>query len=189
MKRLISLALCLAAPAAFAHPGHATAGFFAGLLHPLLGIDHLLALVGAGLWAAQRGGRARIGVASGFVAALALGFALALGGFAVPGVEPGIAASVLVFGLLLAGGTALPVLPGVALASAFALLHGYAHGAELPVGGQTVAYAAGLLGTSAVTMGFAMTLGVWLNRAGSLAGLRTLGAGIAAAGVVLLAGL
>lgn len=189
MKRLMGLALLLAAPAAFAHPGHAVPGLGAGLLHPLLGIDHLLALVGAGLWAAQLGGAARRWVPAGFLAALAAGLAMGAGGVALPGVEPGIAASVLVFGVLVAGGARLPARVGVALSSAFALFHGYAHGVELPAGGEIAAYIAGLVMSSALTLCAAMACGAWARSAGKPAWVRVAGAGMAASGVALLAGL
>lgn len=189
MKRLLGLVLLLAAPAAFAHPGHAMPGFGAGLLHPLLGLDHLLALVGAGLWAAQLGGAARRWVPAGFVAALAAGLAMGAGGVALPGVEPGIAASVAVFGVLVAAGARLPAGVGVALASAFALFHGCAHGAELPAGGQTLAYIAGLAVSSALALCAATAGGAWVRSAGKPAWVRAAGAGMAASGVVLLAGL
>src|SRR3546814_12475962 len=43
--------IALAAPVS-AHAGHDTlAGFAAGLLHPLSGVDHLLAMLMVGLWA------------------------------------------------------------------------------------------------------------------------------------------
>ncbi len=189
MKRLMGLALLLAAPAAFAHPGHAVPGLGGGLMHPLLGIDHLLALVGAGLWAAQLGGAARRWVPAGFVAALAVGLAMGVGGVTLPGVEPGIAASVLVFGVLVAGGARLPTGMGVALASAFALFHGCAHGAELPAGVQTFAYIAGLVASSVLVLCAAMAGGTWARSAGRPAWVRAAGAGMAAGGVVLLAGL
>lgn len=189
MKRLLSLALVLAAPAAFAHPGHAVPGLGAGLLHPLLGIDHLLALVGAGLWAAQLGGAARRWVPAGFVAALAVGLAMGAGGVPLPGIEPGIAASVLVFGVLVAAGARLPVGIGVALASAFALFHGCAHGAELPLGGQTLSYIAGLVVSSALVLCTAMAGGAWARSAGQPAWARAVGAGMAASGVVLIVSL
>ena len=49
MRRTICLTALLLAAAqpALAHPGHEASGF----LHPFTGIDHLLAMVGVGLWA------------------------------------------------------------------------------------------------------------------------------------------
>lgn len=189
MKCVVALALFLAAPAAFAHPGHGATGLIAGLVHPLLGIDHLLALVGAGLWAVQLGGSARWWVPGGFIAALGLGCALALTGVPMAGVEPGIAASVVVFGLLLSSAAVLSPALGAALAGGFALLHGYAHGAELPGAGQALGYVAGLIAASATVLGLSMALGAGVNRAGRPVWLRTVGMSMVAGGTVLLTGL
>ena len=50
----------------------------------------------------------------------------------MPLVESGILASVVVLGLLVLAAAQLPVALGAALVAVFALLHGHAHGAELP---------------------------------------------------------
>ena len=82
----VALALGAAVTPAFAHPGHelAGAGFVAGVLHPLLGFDHLLAMVAVGVWAAQLGGRARWMMPLAFVAVMTTGAACALAGHAPP---------------------------------------------------------------------------------------------------------
>ena len=189
MKRLTGLSLLLAAPAVFAHPGHAVPGLGAGLLHPLLGIDHLLALIGVGLWSAQLGGAAQRWVPAGFLLALAAGLVLGASGAAMPGVEPGIAASVLVFGALVAGGARLPPRVGVVLASVFALFHGHAHGAELPLGGEIPQYVVGLVISSGLLAWLAMAGGEKARSAGRPAWVRAVGAAMAASGVALFAAL
>jgi len=95
---LAVLAALLALPAvAQAHPGHGLAqGFAPGFAHPLLGLDHELAMIAIGLWAAQAGGRALWAVPATFVGVMALGGALGMAHVSVPFIEPGIAASVLV---------------------------------------------------------------------------------------------
>ncbi len=187
MQRFIGFFLLLAAPAAFAHPGHETAGFLAGLMHPLSGLDHLLALVGAGLWGAQLGGRGRWVVPVGFVAGLAGGLIAARLGMFAAAFEPGIAASVLVFGLLLAGAAWLPSWLGGVLVGSFALLHGVAHGVELPAGPGGVAASLGLLAGSAAVLGAAALADRLHPRARGY--LRPVGAGIAAGGAFLVAAL
>src|SRR5467141_374249 len=91
------------APVAHAHfvPGDVH-GFGSGVAHPLHGLDHILAMVAVGLWAAQLGGRARWAVPASFVGVMALGGALAVSGLRVPFTEEGILLSVLVLGVLIA---------------------------------------------------------------------------------------
>lgn len=148
-------ALALLAPAAaFAHPGHSgDAGFGAGLLHPLLGLDHLAAMLMIGIWAAQLGGRGRWLVPAAFVALSGAGAALAAAGIAPPAIESGIAASLLVLGLLVALAGRLPATAAAALSGAFALFHGAAHGSALGGAALPLAYLAGLLLASAALHG------------------------------------
>ncbi len=58
-KSLFALALFLSPAVAFAHAGHDHSGVMAGLAHPVFGLDHLLAMLAVGLWAARRAGRCR----------------------------------------------------------------------------------------------------------------------------------
>ena len=110
-------ALSLFATPVLAHTaaGH-THGLGAGLGHPIGGLDHLLAMVAVGLWAAQMGGRALWFVPGAFVSLMLLGGALAFTGVALPHVELGIAASLLVLGLLIAAALKMPPLASALLA-------------------------------------------------------------------------
>lgn len=147
---LVAVSCVLFSSTVLAHPGHGPeGGLLAGLLHPLTGIDHLLAMLAVGMYAAQRGGRSLWAVPAVFVACTALGAVLPLAGLSLPLLETGIAASVLVFGLLLAWSARLVLPLGVALAAGFALFHGFAHGAEAPVGAGS-GYAAGFLTATAL---------------------------------------
>lgn len=105
--------------------------FLAGVSYPLFGIDHVLAMVAVGLWAALLGGRALWLVPAAFVGTMAAGFAAALGGAQLPFVEPMILASVVVIGLLAAMALKVRVWAGVAMVGFFAFFHGHAHGGEL----------------------------------------------------------
>ncbi len=158
-----ALALGVRPAPVFAHlaPGE-YGSFAAGFTHPLFGLDHVLAMVAVGLWAALIGGRALWALPAAFVAAMATGFALALSGVGLPLVEPMILASTVFFGLVVA--LALRTPPGIAagLVAAFGLFHGAAHGAEL---GQ-----AGVLGFGA---GFAVNTSL-LHLAGIGLGLAAL---------------
>ncbi len=153
--RYLAVAACAVPSVAFAHTGH---GIDAGMLHPLLGIDHLLAFLVMGLWAArpQSGGWRVVAVA---LAAMGLGGALGIAGINLPFVEYGILTSLLVLGLLVAAGVRMPKL-GVGLIAGFALLHGHAHGVEMPVVATAAAYVAGFLVATAMIQ----AAGYWFGR-------------------------
>ena len=176
-------ALAFAASPAEAHTfGADGAGFAAGFGHPLLGLDHVLAMVAVGAWAAQLGGRATWQIPAAFVYALVLGAALALAGLPLPVVEPGILASVLAFGLLIAFAVRLPAPVGMALAAMFALCHGHAHGAEMPLAADPLLYGAGFILATVALHAAGVALG-WAARLLSPALTRAAGAAVAAAGL------
>lgn len=193
MKRWHQLILAVAAmalaPAAQAHTfGAQGAGFAAGLSHPFVGLDHLLAMLAVGLWAVQLGGRAIWRVPLTFMAMMALGCALALGGLALPAVETGIAVSVLVLGLLIALAARFPLAAGMLLAGAFALFHGHAHGQELPQAASAFLYSTGFLLATGVLHAAGAGLGILFSRGVAANWVRVMGGGIAAAGLVLWVG-
>jgi len=130
---LFGLLLFTLPSAAWGHTyGAAGPGWVEGFSHPLGGLDHLLAMLAVGLWAAQRGRRMLWGLPLTFAGLMAIGGLLATGGIPLPYVESGIAVSVLVLGLLTATAARLPAALSLILTGAFALFHGHAHGAELP---------------------------------------------------------
>ncbi|NLD68954.1 MAG: urease accessory protein UreJ [Limnobacter sp.] len=167
--------LISAAGAAAAHPGvdgglhH---GFWAGLAHPLTGLDHLIAILAAGFLGAALGRRGWL-IAAAFPLAMLAGALLAVGGFAVPTIEPMIAVSLLAIGLLIATRTAIAGPAAAALVAVFALFHGAAHGQELA--GATAALLGMLAGTTLLlALGAAFGRGVrargaWWPRATGVA--------------------
>ena len=183
-------AMGLAATPALAHPGHApAAGLSQGFLHPLGGLDHVLAMVAVGLIAARIGGRALVLVPLSFLGMMAVGSALGVAGIGLPFVEIGIALSVVVLGAALALRPALPVAAAMALVGAFAMFHGHAHGAEMPETGSGLAYGLGFLGATALLHAVGLGLGLSAGRlVQSFTALRVTGAGLALAGLGLLAG-
>lgn len=183
-------ALGLVATPAFAHPGHeAATGFAQGFLHPLSGLDHVLAMVAVGLIAARIGGRALLLVPLAFLGMMMVGGGLGVAGIAVPFVEIGIALSVVVLGAALALRPALPVAAAMILVGAFAVFHGHAHGAEMPETATGLAYGAGFVGATALLHAVGLGLGLSAGRlARSLPALRVAGAGLAVAGLGLLTG-
>ena len=124
-------------------------GIVSGFLHPILGLDHLLAMVSVGLLSAQLGGRAIWTVPAMFVGAMALGGILGLVGVPLPLVEIGIAGSVILLGLAIAANRGLPVAAAMAVVALFGLFHGHAHGTEIPeitnTVGLLIAYIVGFL--------------------------------------------
>ncbi|MDD1780701.1 HupE/UreJ family protein [Enterovibrio sp. ZSDZ35] len=140
--------------AAFAHTGHGESGLLAGLLHPITGLDHFLALLAIGIWAVllKNGGRknAALQVPVAFLLALLFGASMALWGASIPMVETGIATSVLLLGLLLVAGKSLPLLATLPITVSFALVHGFAHGTEMPLSVNIAAYLFGFLLSSAM---------------------------------------
>jgi urease accessory protein len=195
MRHLLRIAF-VAAPVALcsspvlAHPGH-DAGQTAlqGFLHPLSGVDHVLAMLAVGLLAFSLGGRALWTVPLAFVLMMAVGGVLGAAGVELVGVEQGIAASVLVLGVLLVVAARLPLILAVLLAGAFAVFHGAAHGLEGAAGGAVSAsYFAGFL---AATLGLhcaGIALGAFtaLEKNGLLQ--RATGAALGFAGLMMIIG-
>ncbi len=187
-RYLALIALTLATPA-LAHTGHGTGGMAYGFSHPLGGLDHLLAMLAVGLWAAQSGGRALWAVPAAFIAAMLAGWGLAAAGVSLPLVEPGIVGSVIVFGALIAFAAKLPDVAGMAVVGVFALFHGHAHGSEMPIGADGLAYAAGFVLATALLHAAGMAAGWARRQHASRIALRVAGAGIAGAGMALAGGL
>ena len=179
--------LSLAPTLAHAHPGHG-AGFPAGFAHPMQGLDHLLAMIAAGLWAAQLGGRARWAVPAAFVGVMILGNAIGMAGVAVPFVEPAIVCSVVLLGLLILTAARWPLAASVALVGGFALFHGAAHGAEVPANVGGLAYTLGFTVATAALLGCGLAAGAAMTRAAQSGWLRCAGATVAIAGAALVLG-
>lgn len=129
---------------AWAHPGAGgVSSFWTGVGHPFSGLDHLLAMVAVGIWAAQSGGHRVWAMPMAFVGVMLAGGLIGLTGLPLPHVEYGIAVSLLVLGLLIASASKWDVLLSAAIVGFFAIFHGYAHGAESPLAGDLLAYSAG----------------------------------------------
>lgn len=181
----------LAAPLALAHPHphpHVHGGFAHGLLHPLVGLDHLLAMIGLGLWAAQQGRlRSALLLPGAFLVAMLIGFGVGVATQPMLVVEFGILGSVLLVGGLIAWGGRLPLATGMVLAAVFALFHGHAHGAEMAAGLSGLSFGAGFV----LASGGLLAAGIGLERAArawvpTLPLVRVAGAGILVVGVVLV---
>lgn len=186
-----SSAIVLAvAGAASAHTGMtATSGFAAGFGHPLGGLDHLLAMVAVGMWAAQLTGRAVWALPLTFMGVMALAGVLGVAGVPLGPVEFGIAASVVVLGAVVAFRARLPLAVAAILVGLFALFHGHAHGAEMPATVSGVAYSLGFVLTTGLLHAAGLGMGsAALGKAGQALITRLSGGAIAAAGLALMIG-
>jgi urease accessory protein len=165
---------------------HGFAG--SGLLHPLTGYDHMLAMIAVGAWSAQLGGRALWTVPAAFALAMALGAVAGWLQFPAGPVEAAIAASVLAMGVVLAWQRPLALPLAAAAALLFGLAHGYAHGAEMPAR-DGLGYAAGfLLTTAGLHVAGAVGAMLLLEHRSGQRRLRQAGALLAVIGGVLLHG-
>jgi urease accessory protein len=184
---VLSLLLFLATPA-LAHEGDvAGAGFVTGFLHPILGWDHVAAMVAVGLWGALLGVPAIWVLPVAFPLVMALGGASALFGLPLPAVEIGIAGSAVVIGAMVLLALRPPLVIAAVVVAFFALFHGHAHGTEMPNAADPLAYAMGfVIGTGLLHLvGIALGLLTQMPR-GALA-VRAAGGVIALAGLYFLA--
>lgn len=163
MRAALALAASVFSSAALAHPGHGH-GVAAGLLHPLQGLDHLLAMLAVGIWAARLGGQARWQMPASFIGFMLVAAGLAMAGVALPLAETGIAASVLLSGLLLAFSIRLRTQAGAIVVALFAVFHGYAHGLEMPELASPWLYASGFALATAALLGLGLLIGAGLRR-------------------------
>ena len=171
---------------AYAHTGLGEVdGIVSGFCHPFTGLDHLCAMIGVGLWAAQRGGRSIWLIPLAFLCVMALGGLLGMFAVSIPFVEPGIVASILILGILIAAAIRMPLMLGILLVGTFALFHGHAHGAEMPHTVSGVMYGIGFLAATALLHACGVGFGLITRQTGSAWLLRTTGAALILCGLFL----
>ena len=171
-----------------AHPGGGDTGLMAGLMHPVFGPDHLLAMICVGIVSVQLGGRNIWRIPLAFVGGMMMGAALGILQFTVPYTELGIAASVLILGMgIVLAHRRMSPWPITALIALFGALHGHAHGVEIPKSASPALYTLGFLISTSVLHIFGMLIGEvatmqkWLWK-----GLRLSGGAVTASGVAFL---
>jgi urease accessory protein len=185
----LGLLLLLAAPEAFAHAEEGVAGgLISGLLHPVLGPDHLVAMVAVGLWGAQLGAPAIWLLPITFPIVMAIGGLLGVAGVPVPGIELGIALSALALGIMVAFSLRPPLWAAALLVGIFAVFHGHAHGTELPAAANPLAYGVGFVVATGLLHLAGILLGVLVRWPAGAKVVRGVGAAIAALGVYFSAG-
>jgi urease accessory protein len=161
-------------------------GLLTGLLHPLSGADHVLAMIAVGLWGAQLGAPAIWVLPVAFPLVMAMGGMLGLLGVPIPGVEYGIAASAIVLG----AAVAFEVRPALVIAAlvvgCFAIFHGHAHGTELPPGQSALLYSMGFVMATGCLHAVGIAIGTVHRRSWGRQLLRGAGTAVAAGGVFFL---
>lgn len=184
---LALLCILIFTPASvYAHTGVGhTAGFANGFGHPIGGFDHVLAMVAVGIWASQIGGKGVWAVPSTFVGVMILGCIMGITGISVPFIEEGIIVSVLILGVLIAAAARMPLAVSMAIVGLFAIFHGHAHGAEMPVAVSGLAYGAGFAAATALLHLCGIVIGAVLRKTARMQFIRFAGATIAASGVYL----
>lgn len=186
---ILASSLLMIAGSAQAHTGADANGLTAGLLHPITGADHVVAMVAVGLWGGVLGAPAIWLLPVVFPLVMAVGGAAGVAGVALPGVEVGIALSGVVLGLMVLLSVKPPLWVAAVLVGMFAIFHGHAHGAELPQAANPVIYAVGFV----LATGMLHLLGIGLGQIGKWpAGrmmVRAAGAAIALAGGAFLTGM
>lgn len=189
-KLLMTAGLMLTATVAAAHPGHGVqnhSDFISGLLHPVMGIDHLLAMAAIGFWSIRQSTAMKRGAPLFVVGGMVAGAAIAWAGISLAGVETGIAMTVLLAGVLIATMAKLPTAVGGTLVALFMVTHGYAHGAEMAEGASLMSYMAGfVIATLAITF-VGRGLGAVMLKADNRIS-RALGGVVAVIGGMLAAG-
>jgi urease accessory protein len=186
-RALVAVALAVLTAPAFAHveQGQA-AGLLAGLLHPVSGLDHVLAMVAVGLWGAQLGAPAIWLLPVTFPLVMAVGGLLGLLGVALPGVEFGIAASAVLLGAAVMTERRLPLVVAAALVGGFAIFHGHAHGTELPPGQSGLLYSLGFVVATGCLHAVGIAIGAIHRWPAGRVALRFAGGGIGLAGLFFL---
>jgi len=205
MKKIIVAAGLIAfSQAASAHTGLLpTGGFGHGFVHPFLGLDHFLAMLGLGLWASSQSRLLATQAIGVFLSFMVAGALFGLAGFGFAYVETAILVSLLLVGIALSFGTTglawrnreagrYADLPGfknlegltcsalnktVILMSiaAFASMHGLAHGSEMPLDASAYTYVAGIITATALLHVSGFVLGLFAQRANAAGLLRIYG--------------
>ncbi|MGV3726921.1 HupE/UreJ family protein [Hydrogenophaga sp.] len=175
---------------AHAHADAATlaGGFATGFMHPVLGWDHVAAMVAVGLWGAFLGEKAVWTLPVVFPVVMAAGGVLGLLGVPLPFVEEGIALSAIVIGAMIATASRPPLWVAAIIVGAFAIFHGYAHGAELPEAANPLLYTAGFMVATGLLHVGGIVVGLAVRWSTGARIVRGLGVLISLAGVGFLTG-
>jgi urease accessory protein len=190
LPRLIAAMIVTAAIASpvWAHTSENVGGLSSGLMHPIGGLDHVVAMVAVGLWGGILGKPAIWQLPVVFPVVMALAGALGVMGVPVPGVEMGIAISGIVLGLMVLFMVRAPFAIAATIVGIFAIFHGHAHGTELPEAANPLAYAVGFVVATGLLHLCGIAFGLLLARPAGVVAVRAAGAAIAVVGALFLMG-
>jgi urease accessory protein len=166
-----------------------TGGFTSGFMHPILGWDHVVAMVAVGLWGAFLGNPAIWVLPVVFPLVMAFGGALGVLGVPIPAVETGIAASAVVLGAMVAFAVRPPIWIAAVIVGAFAIFHGHAHGTELPSAANPLSYSIGFVLSTGLLHLSGIAFGLLVRWPAGKIAVRTGGGVIALAGIGFLTGI
>lgn len=183
---MLFLLLCVSGPAAAHTEAGVAGGLLSGFLHPMTGLDHLVAMVAVGLWGAQLGAPAIWVLPVCFPTVMAVGGLLGIAGVPLQLTELVIAASALVLGVVVATALRLPFWAAAVVVGVFALFHGYAHGLELPGAANPLAYGVGFVVATGLLHAVGILIGVLTRWRTGAQAVRVLGAVIAGLGGLFL---
>ncbi|WP_218918099.1 HupE/UreJ family protein [Falsihalocynthiibacter arcticus] len=173
-----------------AHTGEGYGGgFMSGFAHPVLGWDHVAAMVAVGLWGAFLGTPAIWILPVVFPLIMALGAVVGILGIPIPAVEVGIALSAVVLGLMIAFAVKPPIWLSAILVGSFAVFHGYAHGTELPESANAFAFAVGFALATGMLHLIGIAFGLLAQWPVGRVAVRSAGGFISLAGVAFLTGM
>ena len=188
-KRFLIILILLVPARALAHAtGDVAGGLASGFLHPISGLDHVVAMVAVGLWGVQLKQPAIWVLPVTFPIVMALGGVLGVRAVPVPPVEVGIALSAIVLGTMVALSKRLPLWAAAAIVGVFAIFHGYAHGTELPGAAEPLAYGAGFVLTTGLLHVCGITIGTVTRWRLGARVVRVCGVVVAVVGVYFLFG-
>lgn len=183
---VVALALLCAQPALAHVLGGETLSWLSGFQHPFSGWDHVLPMVAVGLWAAQMGAPAIWLFPLAFPLVMAIGGLLGFIGVPVPCIEIWIAVSAVVLGGAVMFEERPTLIGATLLVGSFALIHGHAHGTELPSNQSALLYALGFMVATACLQGVGIGVGILHRWAWGRTLLRAAGAAVTASGVFLM---
>jgi urease accessory protein len=187
---MVAVLLCVFAGVANAHESAGIAGgFTSGFMHPVLGWDHVIAMVAVGLWGAFLGSPAIWMLPVVFPLVMAIGGALGVMAMPVPAVETGIAVSAIVLGAMVAFAVRPPIWIAAVIVAAFAIFHGHAHGTELPGAANPLAYSLGFVIATGLLHIAGIAFGMMVRWPYGKVAVRAGGSVIALAGAGFLAGI
>ncbi|BEU03765.1 urease accessory protein UreJ [Agarivorans sp. OAG1] len=163
-------------------------GFVSGFVHPVLGVDHVVAMIAVGLWGALLGAPAIWVLPVVFPLVMAFGGVLGIIGLPIPAVETGIATSAVVLGGMIAFALKPHLLVAAIVVAIFAIFHGHAHGTELPQSATPLAYSIGFVLSTGLLHLCGIVFGQLVRAPAGRVLIQATGGVIATAGVWILVG-